>query len=334
MSEIIKKPVVAISIPTGIGACYGGYAGDFGHIAREFSKYFHLIINPNAVNGGILSAINYDMSYLEGYLFDDFFKGNIGIIPKIPYEANKIGVIFDCAIPQEIINVHLNTINALKMVQGIDIAEIEYTKKPVGVEIVIENGISYGNLKNSDELLFAASKLIQNGVEAIAVVCFFGEDCEDENYANANGVDPIGGVEAIISHLITKEFKIPCAHAPAFCDIDISTKVENPKVSSELISSTYFPCIAQGLSIAPKIVEKGGIRIDNVNYLIVPKDAMGAPCVLSSIENGVKILAVNNPNVLNVNCDKLKINDIESFEDYQECLNYLKPKKLQKPIIM
>ena len=57
------KPIVALSIPTGIGASIGGYAGDFGYLAREFSKDFHAIVNPNAVNGGILSAINYDMSY-------------------------------------------------------------------------------------------------------------------------------------------------------------------------------------------------------------------------------------------------------------------------------
>ena len=70
---MMTKPIVALSIPTGIGADIGGYAGDFGYIARLFSKYFHCIVNPNAVNGGILSAINYDMSYLEGYLFDEFF---------------------------------------------------------------------------------------------------------------------------------------------------------------------------------------------------------------------------------------------------------------------
>ena len=76
------KPVIAISIPTGIGCDIGGYAGDFGYLAREFAKDFYTIINPNAVNGGILSAINYDMGYLEGYLFDEFFRGNISITPK------------------------------------------------------------------------------------------------------------------------------------------------------------------------------------------------------------------------------------------------------------
>ncbi len=320
------KKVVAISIPTGIGADIGGYAGDFGYIAREFSKYFYVITNPNAVNGGILSAINYDMAYLEGYLFDEFFKGKIGFNPKKTYETNKIGVIFDCAIPQNIINVHINTINALRMVQGINISEIEYTDNPVCVEIVVENSISTGKIKNPFEILKAAKRLIKKGVEAIAVVCFFNEDSEDENYSNAAGIDPIGGIEAVISHLVTKEFNIPCAHSPAFSNIDISEKIENPKVSSELISSTYFPCIAQGLSIAPLIknVNESKITYKDVEYLIVPYDALGSSSVLSSVEKGIKVLTVKNETVLNVTKQKLNINVSGSFEGYIECLNTIK----------
>lgn len=320
----MEKPVIAISIPTGIGADIGGYAGDFGYIARKFSKDFHLIINPNAVNGGILSAINYDMSYLEGYLFDEFFKGNISINPKKEYETNKIGIIFDSEIPKNILNVHLNTINALKIVQGMDIAGIEYTSKPVGVEIKIENGISFGNLKNPNSLIDAAQKLIKKGAQAIAVVCFFGEDFEDENYSNANGIDPIGGIEAIISHLITKEFNIPCAHAPAFCDIDISQKLENPKVSSELISSTYLPCVIQGLNIAPEILKNGKIKNKDIEFLIVPYDAMGSKAVLSSVQNGIKIIAVKNKTALDVNAQKLGIKPYFIVEDYDTCLKKIK----------
>ena len=314
------KPIIAISIPTGIGADIGGYAGDFGHVAREFSKYFHVVINPNAVNGGILSAVNYDMSYLEGYLFDEFFKGSIDITPKKPYETNKIGVIFDCAIPKNILNVHLNTISALKMVQGIETIAIEYTEKPVGVELEVQNGISTGKLKNPNTLLKSAEKLIQKGAQAIAVICFFDEDSEDENYACGNGVDPIGGIEAVISHLIAKEFNIPTAHAPAFNNIDISQKIENPKVSSELISSTYLPCIMQGLSIAPAISKKGEITNKDIKYLIVPDDSLGSSAVLSSIKNKIKIITIRNKTILNINNNKLNFTPHMHFESYKECL--------------
>ena len=329
----MEKPIIAISIPTGIGADIGGYAGDFGHIAREFAQDFHVVINPNAVNGGILSAINYDMSYLEGYLFDEFLKGKISITPKKPYETNKIGIIFDCAIPKDIINVHLNTINALEMVQGIKTVATEYTFKPVGVQIEIENGISVGKLKNSDTLLESAQKLIQKGAQAIAVVCYFGEDGEDENYSSGNGIDPIGGIEAIISHLIAREFQTPVAHAPAFCNIDISTKIENPKVSSELISSTYLPCIMQGLSIAPKISKKSGmITYKDVEYLIVPNDALGSPAVLSSYKNDVKIITVKNKTVLDVTSSRLNIKPYMEVESYRECLTIIKEKRRKKMV--
>ncbi len=325
----INKPVISISIPTGIGANQGGYAGDFGYIARKFSEFFHLIINPNAVNGGILSAINSDMSYLEGWLFDEFLKGNIGIIPKKNYQTNKIGIIFDKAIPDNIMNIHINTLNALKMVQGMAISQIEITKEEVGVEIKIENNISYGNIKNSDTLLDSAKKLIKGGAEAIAVVCYFGEDCENEDYENGAGIDPIGGAEAIISHLIAKEFKIPAAHAPAFKDIDISQKIENEKVSSELISSTYLPCIIQGLATAPDITtkhSKDAIFNRDVKYHINTADAMGNPAVLSCIKNNIPIAAVKNNSVLNVTPKKLNIENIEFYETYEKCLKSLRKK--------
>ncbi|KAI3511987.1 hypothetical protein L1887_19149 [Cichorium endivia] len=41
-------------------------------------------------------------------------------------------------------------------------------------------------------------------------------DIEDvDDYRQGKGIDLLAGVEAIISHLVVKNFKIPCAHAPA-----------------------------------------------------------------------------------------------------------------------
>ena len=157
----LEKKIVALSIPTGIGCEIGGYAGDFGYIAREFSKHFHTIVNPNAVNGGILSAINYDMSYLEGFLFDEFFCNSISIKPKKPHETNKIGVIFDSGIKKEILNVHLNTLSALKMVQGVDIVDVSYTKKPTGIELSIQNNVSVGSIAHPETILNSAKDLIK-----------------------------------------------------------------------------------------------------------------------------------------------------------------------------
>ena len=313
---------IAFSLPTGIGAQIGGFAGDCGHIVREFSKYFKVVVNPNAVNGGILSAINENMLYTEGFAFDEFLCGNLNL--ALNSKQNKIGVVFDCAIPKDILNVHINTINAAKMVWGLDIIEPVFTQESVGVEFLINNNISSGTVKNPQALLEASKKTIQNGATALAVVCFFGDDADDENYSNGTGIDPIGGVEAIISHLIVKELKIPCAHAPAFLDVDISSKIENPKVSSECISSTYLPCVLQGLANAPQFVQSGGVKNSDIKYLIVPFGAMGSKGVLGAYQAGIKICAVRNLSKLDVGCKCLNCGDILEFENYFECLDYIR----------
>ena len=38
----MNKKLFVLSLPTGIGAEYGGYAGDMGYIAREFANHFDL----------------------------------------------------------------------------------------------------------------------------------------------------------------------------------------------------------------------------------------------------------------------------------------------------
>ena len=98
---------LAFIVPTGIGASIGGYAGDAGAYARKLSEKYTLIVNPNVVNAAGFSAINDNMLYVEGYALDLFFKEKIALRPN---KANKIGVIFDKEIPQNILNIHLNTL--------------------------------------------------------------------------------------------------------------------------------------------------------------------------------------------------------------------------------
>ena len=101
------KPLIALIVPTGIGASIGGYAGDASQIAQMFAKDFNVIVNPNVVNAACFSGITENMLYTEGWAFTQFMKGNLNLIPS---ENNKIGVIFDKSISQGILNVHINTI--------------------------------------------------------------------------------------------------------------------------------------------------------------------------------------------------------------------------------
>ena len=321
------KKFGAFIVPTGVGASVGGYAGDASSWARRFSKYSKLIVNPNVVNAGGFSGINENMYYLEGYSLDSFFKGGIGIKPSC---NNKIGIVFDKAIPQDVLNVHKNTINAVKMVYGIDIIGYEITKEEVGVEFNIENNnISTGSVKNIETLKSASEKLIGKGAQAIAIVCMF-EDPEEDNtdYAKGIGTDPVGGVEAIISHYISKELNIPCAHSPAFRDYQITSEIVDEKSASEYITPTFLPCILLGLSIAPQLinVENNYININNVDYLVMPYNSLGSAPVFEAVKRGIKVFAVKeNQTALDVTADKLGIKDkIIEIDTYEECLELVK----------
>lgn len=46
------------------------------------------------------------------------------------------------------------------------------------------------------------------------------------------GIDVLAGVEAVISHLVVKEFQIPCAHAPALSPLPL-TQFLSPKSAAE-----------------------------------------------------------------------------------------------------
>lgn len=312
----------AFIVPTGVGATFGGYAGDAAAYARKFAKYSKLIVNPNVVNAGGFSGITDNMYYVEGYSLDEFFKGELNLVPS---NNNKIGIVFDKAIPQDVLNVHINTFKAVRCVYGIDIFGYEITSDEVGVKFQMEkNGISTGSVENIQTLSDAAKILVNRGCNAIALVCLFEDSFEDNpDYANAIGADPVGGVEAILSHYISKELKIPCAHSPAFLDYQIYPDLVDEKSASEYITPTFLPCILLGLSVAPQLRANNGISIENLDYLVMPYDSLGSTPVFEAIKRNIPVFAVkNNKTVLNVTPEKID-NRITVVSDFEECLKLI-----------
>ena len=321
------KKLGAFIVPTGVGASIGGFAGDAGPWARAFAKHCNLIVNPNVVNAGGFSAISENMFYVEGYSLDEFFRGNLTLIPS---DNNKIGIIFDRGIPEHILNVHLNTMNAVKAVYGLDISHYDITDEPVGVKFTIEkSGVSSGGLTNSQTLLVSAKRLLAKGVDAIAIVCMF-ENPTDENpeYQNGLGVDPVGGVEAIISHYISKELKIPCAHSPAFDDLEITTELIDGKSASEYITPTFLPCILLGLSQAPRLAPKGGISIEDLDFLLMPHNCLGSTPVFECLKRNIPIYAIEeNSTILDITKQKINptTDGIIPVKSYREILEKMYP---------
>lgn len=325
----------AFIVPTGIGASIGGYAGDASGWARKFAEFSRLIVNPNVVNAGCFSGITENMLYVEGYMLDEFFRGNVCLQPS---KNDKVGVILDKGISQNVLNIHINTLNAVKTVYDIDII-YEITEKAVEVNFFVDDsGISTGRVNNIETLLSTAKNLLNKGAEAIAVVCKFDES-ENEEYENGIGVDPIGGVEAIISHYLSKELKVPVAHSPAFENFSISTKIVNPKASAEYITPTFLPCILIGLNQAPLIGNgKQGtvnsnfltshvspLTISDLDFLIMPYNALGSVPVFEAVKRGIKVFAVKeNKSVLNITKEVLSLENVIEVDTYEECLELIK----------
>jgi len=310
----------AFIIPTGIGASIGGFAGDASKWARKISNKTKLIVNPNVVNAACFSGITNTMLYVEGYTLDEFFKGKCKLLES---KNNKIGVIFDKAIPKEILNIHINTINAVKTVYDININDYEITEEKVGVNYFVNSSsFSTGNIENIETIKIAGTKLLNKGCNALAIVCLFPEEQGDE-YSNGIGVDPVGGVEAIISHYISRELKVPCAHAPAFLNYDITTKIVDSRCAAEYITPTFLPCILLGLSNAPLISETSGISINDLDFLITPHNALGGIPILEASKRNIKIFSIRENNTLiNVNSSNfsVKCDIINTYEELLELI--------------
>ena len=313
--------ICCLIIPTGIGASFGGYAGDANPIAKvlaDTNKY--LLTHPNVVNGAVLSDVPNNLIYLEGYFMDQFLLGNINIIPT---KQNKIGVIFDRGINEKRLEYEINVLNALKSFYGCHIEGYSITKKPLTIEANInEYGFSSGNVKNLEYVIEIAQRFKSLGITAIAI-CTAIPDLElNKSYIAGSGIDPIGGIESIISRSASASCGLVCAHAPILvrADLcvypnieDIDYKNISSVSASEYIAQTFLPSVISGLRFAPTIKDQKS-KIENcfsyldLNKVIIPYNAFGSPGVLalSEIFENITLIKENktslsvDPNHLNI----------------------------------
>lgn len=317
----LDKGVSVCIVPTGVGASIGGFAGDASRVAQKIAEKIPVIVNPNVVNAACFSGINDNMLYTEGFVINEFFKGNISLKPSL---NNRIGVIFDKGISEGIRNVHINTMNAVKTVYDIDVMGYEVTEEPCGVEFFMtEAGISSGAVMNNQTLLNAAKKMLARGADVLAVVCHFEEPPED-GYKDGDAPDIIGGVEAVISHYLCKELMVPVVHAPAFENITIDKNIVDKRVAAEYITPTFLPCLLVALDKAPLIIpsfDSSYITFNDVHSVILPSSSLGNSIVLDSIKRKIPIYAVKeNVTVLNIDKSALCVDnaviEIETYDEY------------------
>ena len=331
-------------VPTGIGCEVGGYAGDAVPAARLLAAASGcLITHPNVMNGASLYWSDSRIHYVEGSSLDRFAAGELALEPA---RSQRIGLLLDTGIEEDLRLRHLQVADGCRASLGLTLGPVETTAAPIGVSLSQgESGASWGQLERPDVLLAAGERLRDAGATAIAVVARFPDDPDSEAltaYRQGGGVDALAGAEAVISHWLSRQLNLPCAHAPALSPLEIDPQLD-PRAAGEELGYTFLPCVLVGLSRAPALwpaaaAPAGSIRPDQIGAVVAPDGALGGAAVLACAERGVPVIAVENPCVLSVTAEALGL-DVLPASSYSEAAGLLlalregiNPEALQRPL--
>lgn len=321
-----KSAVIDI-IPTGIGCEIGGYAADAAPVTALLASCTdYLITNPNAVNASNFIFMPENVLYTEGMMIDQLCKGLVNLYK--PY-ANKVGLIIEKS-SREDLEVIFNIINSVRAVYGVDIVDYVITDGPVGGFCERNKSGSYvGKLEDTGVLFRACDELIRKGVNAIGVTSNI-KNLPSEDYARhfaGEHPNPVGGAEAIISHLIGAKYKVPAAHAPLINikEMNLKNKIVDARGAGEFSSVSGLACILVGLAKAPQISNRGDVRIkdmlniNNVLAVVAPASALGGIPMLCAQKSGIPIIAVkDNKTILNVTPGSLNLQHVLEVDNYAE----------------
>lgn len=321
------KSVVLNIVPTGVGCSIGGYAGDATPTANLLaSTVDYLITNPNTVNASNFINLKKNVVYAEGHSIDLFCQGSVNFY--LPY-ANKVGLIIEKSEDWKI-DILFNIINAVRAIYGVNIIEPVITDEPIYSRCrQNEVGAFVGTVDNPEVLLNASKKLIKKGADAIAVTTDVQELPADIYAKHFIGEcpNPVGGVEAIISHLIMKTFQIPVAHAPLLNikDLDLVHNVVDARGAGEMASTSGLACVLVGLQRAPQIKVQPHTRVadiinlNNLLAIVIPATCLGGVPILQAQKYNVPVIAVReNQTILDVSQSKIHLDNVIEVNSYAE----------------
>jgi len=271
-------------IPTGIGCKLGGHAGFNPGVKLIASCAKQLIVNPNALNASDINEQPPNVLYVEGSSIDRFLDGEINLHPTKTY--NRILMVVNDADYAS----H-NTMNAGIWGLGADIQLLQLST-PLRMKVGFnEDGTAGGSYSGVHELIEQVRTL---EFEALAISTAIETDTETEAlYWQHGGVNPWGGIEAIVTKIIATALNKPVAHAPVNSELSwYRSLVVDRDMSPEVISNTYMFCVLKGLHRAPRIMQihhstaRTALVKEDIDFMISPHGCWGAPhaaCIRLSI---------------------------------------------------
>ena len=331
--SLTHKPfVTAMVVPTGLGASQGGYAGDATVWLNLIASVSDLCLtHPNVANAAAFQQLPSNAWYVEGHQLDGWLQGHHRLAPV---HQHRLGIVLDAGMEEGMQVLHHNTIAAVQSVYGIAVAGVALTTEPLALGVHTHAaGHSTGYWLNPHAALDPAQHLIEaEGATAIALATRMVEP-EDSTYAQGVGPDPIGGLEAILSHTLSQRLGVPCANAPVF-DWEAAAPRRDalvaPVTAAEYISATFLPCVLRGLNQAPVPTQhpQQGVGVEALSALVLPHDAMGGLPTWVALERGIPLVAVaSNTTVLGLPLEALvgaeQLARLQRWGLYTEVASYL-----------
>jgi hypothetical protein len=315
-------------IPTGIRCEFGGYAGDACPATNVLAAAADFVVtHPNAVNASELNEMAENVYYVEGKSLDDFLLGHLALLP-VP--GNRIGTFIDPTGARYADDV-VHALNAARAVKGIDCELYGFLREELGVEIGwSDTGCAIGTVLHPEAILDATEALLANGVHAVGGVSVIHGVTGEMFARHLRGEipNPSGAVEAIITHLVSKIFRIPTAHAPLPYYQDLKERdTSNPRASAEFMSTPHYYCVLKGLARAPRLVPLSAlhearpdlISVNHIGAIVVPASCLGGIPALIAEFSGIPLIAVReNRTILGITNEKMCMPNVIEVESYLE----------------
>jgi len=283
---------VVLIVPTGIGCEIGGHAGDANPVSKLIGACCeNLILHPNVVNASDVNEMPDNGWYVEGSCLNRFLRGEIFL--ERPH-LNKILVVVNKADWQSI-----NAVSAARMTIGSDV-EILELEKPFGLIAKMKDGLATGDVVNWEPLV---EQVKRHEFDALGIATpITVDEATLKRYFEVGGVNPVGGVEAVASKLISTALDKPVAHGPVDYAMPGFTEIVDPRKAVEVVTMNFIHCLLKGLNKAPrlgKVKRNGALGAEDVDVMISPYGCLGEPHE-ACLERGIPIVVVReNRSVLN-----------------------------------
>ena len=294
--------IAALLIPTGIGAEIGGHAGDANAVARLLASACDtLVTHPNVVNASDINELTDNGLYVEGSVLARLMMGTCAL-QKV--RANRVILIVDRHAEALMTAPAINAAGAARATMGTSISRVVVLPRPVVMKTrYAGSGRAVGEIAELDGLLNTLAEY-RGEYDAVALASVIDSPEEMHSaYVEARGgiVNPWGGVEAMLTHVVSQQFDIPSAHAPLMASSDILKQISDvvdPRMAAEELSSAFIHCVLKGLHRSPAIVTDPRwihapdlISAANISCLVIPDRCLGLP-VLAAMEHGIPVVAV------------------------------------------